>query len=275
MSYVEILNHLKTNSSITFDIETKITEIENEKKHLKTVRNENELLLCWFAITALTVIQKYQEAFVSLKRRAYKEAWDIFERVEISIINIQKNSIDYSSYNKIKYIEKYTEKFQSLYPYKVFGSPEMLNKKVECSICGSDMNPFTGCNHIPGRVYMGEMCYSIVKEMEFISISMVTKPVQKYSAMYDDIDNPSRYPILEYIVPILDNAYIVWDYEVSTKYKPHSDYNIGRNDKCPCLSGKKYKKCCLPNKDGVPYPHYEFLLPDELIRKYHPTTAST
>ena len=23
------------------------------------------------------------------------------------------------------------------------------------------------------------------------------------------------------------------------------DYNIGRNDRCPCGSGKKYKNCCL------------------------------
>ena len=25
----------------------------------------------------------------------------------------------------------------------------------------------------------------------------------------------------------------------------HKIKNIGRNDKCPCQSGKKYKKCCL------------------------------
>jgi uncharacterized protein YecA (UPF0149 family) len=25
---------------------------------------------------------------------------------------------------------------------------------------------------------------------------------------------------------------------------------IGRNEKCPCGSGKKYKKCCLFNKKG-------------------------
>ncbi|MDR0942113.1 MAG: SEC-C domain-containing protein [Holosporales bacterium] len=24
-----------------------------------------------------------------------------------------------------------------------------------------------------------------------------------------------------------------------------SDYKIGRNDPCPCGSGKKYKKCCF------------------------------
>jgi len=25
-------------------------------------------------------------------------------------------------------------------------------------------------------------------------------------------------------------------------------YNTGRNAPCPCGSGKKYKKCCLPGK---------------------------
>jgi SEC-C motif len=25
--------------------------------------------------------------------------------------------------------------------------------------------------------------------------------------------------------------------------------NVGRNDPCPCGSGKKYKKCCLPRDD--------------------------
>ncbi|MBP9639158.1 MAG: SEC-C domain-containing protein [Enterococcus sp.] len=27
-------------------------------------------------------------------------------------------------------------------------------------------------------------------------------------------------------------------------------HKIGRNDPCPCGSGKKYKKCCL-GKDGM------------------------
>ena len=32
---------------------------------------------------------------------------------------------------------------------------------------------------------------------------------------------------------------------ISTCY---GDTKIGRNDQCPCGSGKKYKKCCLNNK---------------------------
>jgi len=26
---------------------------------------------------------------------------------------------------------------------------------------------------------------------------------------------------------------------------------VGRNDPCPCGSGKKYKKCCLQRESGV------------------------
>jgi hypothetical protein len=27
--------------------------------------------------------------------------------------------------------------------------------------------------------------------------------------------------------------------------------NTGRNDPCPCGSGKKYKKCCLPKEEAA------------------------
>jgi len=34
-----------------------------------------------------------------------------------------------------------------------------------------------------------------------------------------------------------------WDDEEIQPYVP--DEKVGRNDPCPCGSGKKYKKCCL------------------------------
>lgn len=33
-------------------------------------------------------------------------------------------------------------------------------------------------------------------------------------------------------------------YEETLEYKFSADWNVGRNDKCPCGSEKKYKKCC-------------------------------
>ncbi|MDR2855906.1 MAG: DUF1186 domain-containing protein [Methanomicrobiales archaeon] len=36
--------------------------------------------------------------------------------------------------------------------------------------------------------------------------------------------------------------------DVSSKSKPVASKKVGRNDPCPCGSGKKYKKCCLNNE---------------------------
>ena len=30
---------------------------------------------------------------------------------------------------------------------------------------------------------------------------------------------------------------------------PHASDKVGRNESCPCGSGKKYKKCCLGKKE--------------------------
>ena len=33
-----------------------------------------------------------------------------------------------------------------------------------------------------------------------------------------------------------------------TRINPRTEPKIGRNELCPCESGKKYKNCCLKNK---------------------------
>ena len=38
---------------------------------------------------------------------------------------------------------------------------------------------------------------------------------------------------------------------------------IGRNDPCPCGSGKKYKKCCIGKNDDK-----EFLKPEKFLKNY-------
>ena len=35
--------------------------------------------------------------------------------------------------------------------------------------------------------------------------------------------------------------------------KPSIKRFVGRNDPCPCGSGKKFKKCCIVNYDGGQY----------------------
>lgn len=43
-------------------------------------------------------------------------------------------------------------------------------------------------------------------------------------------------------------------------------WNVGRNDPCPCGSGKKFKKCCLPKKQALEmgfYPKEDEMFPDK------------
>lgn len=41
---------------------------------------------------------------------------------------------------------------------------------------------------------------------------------------------------------------------------------IGRNEPCPCGSGKKYKKCCLKNKKSATVEHVTPSTWDDVIR---------
>jgi hypothetical protein len=44
-----------------------------------------------------------------------------------------------------------------------------------------------------------------------------------------------------------------------------SALNIGRNDSCPCGSGKKYKRCCLPKEEAQAAATRPREVPDEVL----------
>ena len=56
------------------------------------------------------------------------------------------------------------------------------------------------------------------------------------------------------------------------KYKFGDKLDVKRNDKCPCESGKKYKKCCI-NEQGKPFEmfntwrHYHDFIKERIIRE--------
>ena len=52
-------------------------------------------------------------------------------------------------------------------------------------------------------------------------------------------------------VTLMDDAMLM-DMKMARKLTPicRMRPKIGRNEKCPCGSGKKYKMCCLFNKKG-------------------------
>lgn len=60
----------------------------------------------------------------------------------------------------------------------------------------------------------------------------------------DEVITPDKRKELYTMLPAI--AYSFFDYwvEKTTSEKKESKVKVGRNDPCPCGSGKKYKKCC-------------------------------
>jgi hypothetical protein len=64
----------------------------------------------------------------------------------------------------------------------------------------------------------------------------------------EDYDDDEYEMGVNRIITEVMNKYINQEASVSVPFKKES--SVGRNDPCPCGSGKKYKKCCLGKKEG-------------------------
>lgn len=235
--------------------------IEQERLIYKQKMDEEVLLKIWLCLEIIKSVKRYNIAFRLLKNKYYKKAWDVFADIEISIDCIIENIHNYGEYPIVSYLNHYVKKYQSIYPYRCFFSAVEIIKKSECSICGKNMDPFSGCKHSVGKVYSGELCCEIVRDLEHIQFDVVFDPAIRKAVCFVDIENPAKYELLEYLIPRLTDEYMDWDYDIESKYEPHSKYNAGRNEPCPCTSGKKYKRCCMNNPNGIEFKHYVFSFP--------------
>jgi len=65
-----------------------------------------------------------------------------------------------------------------IFPPQTYNSIEAIYTTSKCSIC---KNEYGECDHIKGRVYMGEMCYEVMTGLkEFTGLSLVDEPASKH-----------------------------------------------------------------------------------------------
>jgi hypothetical protein len=260
---VEKLNNIHLQ---TFSLEELDEQIQNQKLIFVRDDKQDEAKLLWIYQTIIEIHKLYINAFKLLQDKSYYQAWCQLERIEITIHSLKKHFI----YDKNQYglwnIEKAVKNLQVLYPYRLFGSSEILKKKKKCSVCDKEISIRNSCGHIVGEIYNGEMCHRIVTEAEILGISLVENPGNKYSVMFlkdektDEQIDQYNYGTIDYLFDLINSPYEIWNLEVSQRELKKEDYgNIGRNDLCTCNSGKKFKKCCM-TKIGEKYPHYEFIL---------------
>lgn len=218
----------------------------------------------WQAQTILEIQRDFLEAFELLKISKFYNAWCKLEQCEIKLSNLKyHHSPSSDDFHRINYIERMTARWQNIYPYKVFFSPELLKKKVLCSICGLTITPRTRCGHLKREIYDGNLCHHIVVDVEILSISIVENPVQKYSvAFYSEEKNSESkdhydYGNIRFIVDRLDSPFDEWESEFTTKILKHSELShLDKVTNCPCLSGKNFGECCY-GKSKITVPHLQ------------------
>jgi hypothetical protein len=219
----------------------------------------------WCLEQIVEIQDKYIEAFHKLKTDKFYEAWCSFERVELELLFLSWHFQDPDGEFHVPFIARHTSRYQSIFPYKLFMSPELLEEEKTCTICNQVISIRNPCGHRVGEIYNGEMCSRRVTKAKILGMAIVHNPVQKYSVPFlsessgDGKKDHYNYSVVKYLIQRLESPFHEWEVEWTKRRHPHSRFShIGRNDPCPCESGKKYKKCCLL-EEGVLRPHCQFI----------------
>lgn len=131
--------------------------------------------------------------WLAIKRDAGEEAWthliDAQNRCSAAIrIRRQVFGADDTIL-----LENYRKKLSLLesivFPPQAFCSAGGVAKKRDCSICGE---AYDDCDHVRGRVYMGEVCCVIISEMELEEVSFVDEPANKHCRVLSFSDGGKR-----------------------------------------------------------------------------------
>lgn len=196
----------------------------------------------WCLETISEIQRSYISAFNSIKTGKHFDAWQSYDTIDVKLSFLRKH-FDYcdNQYN-LKFIEEYSRNFQKLFPYHHFMSREAVIKRVSCSICGKINTIRSRCEHEVGQLYMGEMCGRRIEDVEFLAMSIVTNPFDKYTVLFPQ-GMEYNYEALDTLVEGLNTPYDRWMLKIEKRIKPEFE-GAQRNALCPCGSGKKYKKCC-------------------------------
>ena len=136
MTLDQIILYLRSvaERSVTSDSEDVARTLAESKAKAVAERDEQESKRLWCLQETLRAQNLYLQAFKRLKDGEFYLAWCDFEQIEIALASLERHLTTSWADYRLDSIKAYTEKWQSLYPYKMFISPEMV-QRAECSIC--------------------------------------------------------------------------------------------------------------------------------------------
>lgn len=188
--------------------------------------------------------------FKLLQEQHYKSSWSVLQDC-LDDLKFVGKYLNLDSRNEIPDIYDLLECYEKLYPYKVFVSSEYIISKSHCSICGKSMQSLS-CPHVKGNLYWGEIAVEVIDEIqEFQAACLVRHPEDKRCIieLSDDKRTESeQFTKLERFIEL--KLPFLQQFTITSKIETRQRTDIvkvGRNELCPCGSGKKFKKCCGHN----------------------------
>ena len=216
------LNDLLSNIRNTnYDLlEAKVFWDEQKKKYQQQ-GDEEKANFVWAILAIITIHHDYLSVHEKLQNAEYYEAWCEAEKVELTAKSLKRNNTQL--YENIADIYKQIQILQSLYPYNLFFSHEVLIEEHKCSICGRVRNFRNPCEHKVGLIYNGDLCCNIVTRAKLVGISLVTNPANKYSVVFAQETNGEKkeydYSPLAFIMKRWNNPYQFWNYCIKENEK--------------------------------------------------------
>jgi SEC-C motif len=234
-----------------------------ELKQAAVASEEHELANHFWCLGAIVDSRRhFLEGFTEMKNGHFYDGWCALEKAEIALDTLLRHYNPDQDDDKfaVAFIMKQTEKFQSLFPYRMFISPALIVRRESCSICGETRSIENPCGHAKWQLYDGELCVSIVEDLDLLEVSFVTNPVQKYSVVFPKSEDGEEegsydYRLVENVCAGLRSPFDDWSIEWTKIRHPHKLYSSHEpQNPCPCESGKTYEECCL-KEEGVLRPH--------------------
>ncbi|MEN6385642.1 MAG: SEC-C metal-binding domain-containing protein [Phycisphaerales bacterium] len=241
----------------------KLIKFVNDYENLNSIGHPDKFYNdCFIFKEYANLLSSYAQYWSQICSNKYEQSWDTLQDILDSLRNIKKFTL-FDKTILFKFLEKQALGLEKLYPYRFFASTEIVVSQIECSICGKNINS-NECNHIKGELYRGKMAYGIVKEIkDCLAIALVENPADKRCKMQSLDGKPFKFPCVEYLTKLIltqkINPLYISHAEETIHRIPIKDSKIGRNEICPCGSGKKLKKCCI-NKEFAQKNHIEIIL---------------
>jgi hypothetical protein len=182
----DLIDLSQTKAFITVGIEIQKEEIKtlNQyrldllelKKGFVSRGLENEANLVFCIEGSVAIIQYELEMLVNIKEDKMATAWANLVNAQTLIGPISRNYPFDENYLS-GYMERLIDYEKLLFPKMFFQSTGGIIKKSECSICHQDLNT---CEHLKGKLYMGEMCCRLISEIDLEEVSFVDRPANKH-----------------------------------------------------------------------------------------------